>query len=204
MASCAKMTQAMTGSFSAAVLAGGESRRMGRDKAFLPDDAGRTQWELQCERLERLNPLECLVSANAAQTFPKPGIRVVVDAQPHQGPLGGIASCLRAMSPDATHLLVLAVDMPRMPTQFLQELIARAARGRGAIFQRAGRFEPLAAVYPREALPVAEAALAQDMLKLQDWVALLAKEGRMLALPAPENAEEAFFNMNSMQDLKAP
>lgn len=195
----------MTNSFSAALLAGGESRRMGRDKAFLPaGDAGRPRWEVQCEILEGLHPLECLVSANARQTFESPGIRVVVDRRPCRGPLGGIAACLRAMTPAATHLLVLAVDMPRMTASLLRELIARAEPGRGAVFRKGERYEPLAALYPREALGSAEARLESDSLRLQDWIHPLVAENRLLVLPAPANAVAAFGNVNSTRDLASP
>jgi molybdopterin-guanine dinucleotide biosynthesis protein A len=44
----------------AVLLAGGESRRLGRDKATI-DWGGRPLWELQLEKLRALNPAEILL-----------------------------------------------------------------------------------------------------------------------------------------------
>lgn len=98
------------------VLAGGGSRRMGRDKALL-DWHGRPLLEHQRERLAGAG-CATVVTSRAA-----PGC--IADYFPDRGPLGGIHAVLRACP--AAGYLVMPVDMPLMPVVLLRGLI-RAGR----------------------------------------------------------------------------
>src|SRR5215204_5156515 len=95
----------------AALLAGGQSSRMGRDKAQILVD-GEPLWMRQLQSLRETDPTELLISAQTAAAFQDARCRVIPDAEAGQGPLGGIVTLLDAMSND--WLLVLAVDVPRM------------------------------------------------------------------------------------------
>ncbi len=55
----------------------------------------------------------------------------IADELENAGPLGGMASALRHCA--APLLVVLAVDLPRMTTTFLQELLALCSEGRGVV-----------------------------------------------------------------------
>src|SRR6185436_16930649 len=101
---------------SAALLAGGRSRRMGTDKAFLPWQ-GRPLWEHQVEKLRALHPSRLLLSCRPEQSFPDlPDLTRVHDELENSGPLAGIAACLQACR--ASHLVILGVDLPLMPVEF--------------------------------------------------------------------------------------
>lgn len=132
------------------VLAGGESRRMGRDKATLDYD-GRAQLEVAFERVSRLCE-RAWISVRAAQahdparaTLPR-----IVDGTVGQGPIAGIVAA-QAEHPDAAWLVV-ACDLPFLDDSTLDALVAARGRGPVTAFRSAhdGLPEPLCAIYEPE------------------------------------------------------
>lgn len=95
------------------VLAGGQSRRMGRDKAAL-EWAGGTLLSHAVALLGRAGAARVWVSGNHA------AYRGIPDALPGLGPLGGLASAL-AVIPDGL-LWVIPVDMPLLSVALLHRL----------------------------------------------------------------------------------
>lgn len=80
-------------SFSAALLAGGQSKRMGHDKALIQDPvSGDVFWQRQLRILEELHSDEILWSGTARDGLPN-DIRVVEDVIPQAGPLAGLGAC---------------------------------------------------------------------------------------------------------------
>jgi molybdopterin-guanine dinucleotide biosynthesis protein A len=184
--------------FSAALLAGGRSRRMGTDKAFLLWQ-GRPLWERQLEKLRALGPSQLLLSCCAEQPFPiLPEIMPVYDDVAGCGPLGGVAACLGAC--ETSRLLVLGVDLPHLPAEFMHSLLAYATNDCGAVVSLADYFEPLAAVYSRAMLPLAEEQLAGGRLAMQDFIRRGVEQGMMCCAELPVKAEW-FANWNSPQDI---
>lgn len=108
----------------AVVLAGGQSRRMGFDKASVRVD-GETQLERSC-RLAATVAGQVFVSVRdpAAADALRQRFRLIGDAPDAEGPLAGIVAALRS-APDA-EWLVLACDLPRLDQATLQAL-ARAS-----------------------------------------------------------------------------
>ena len=76
--------------FSAVLLAGGESRRMGKDKATL-SYRGKPLWQIQLELLRQLTPQEIFVSARSDPDWRPADIQFVADDPPSRGPLSGLA-----------------------------------------------------------------------------------------------------------------
>lgn len=158
------------------VLAGGESRRMGRAKALLPV-AGATLIEYVAGRLRPVSS-ELLVSAPPGFRIPASlaGARHVVDRHPGAGPLAGIDAGLAAATAPA--VLALACDMPYVTAASASIVLAALAGHAAAVPLVAGRAEPLFAAYARSAAPAIEAALgagryrARDVLRELDvaWV----------------------------------
>jgi molybdenum cofactor guanylyltransferase len=139
------------------VLAGGESRRMGRDKALL-DYHGRPQvewaWELLSRHCER-----AYVSVRAAQASDsvRSGLPQVVDGELGAGPIAGIAAA-QAAHPDAAWLVV-ACDLPFLGDALLARLVARRGTSGITAFRSAhdGLPEPLCAIYE----PATRAAIVE-------------------------------------------
>src|SRR5436190_20139911 len=95
----------------AALLVGGESRRMGADKALLGID-GAPLWAWQLQKLRSLSPKKILVSARTRPSWCPADIEVVLDRPPSCGPLSGLSAMLETVQ--TSHLLVLAIDLPQM------------------------------------------------------------------------------------------
>lgn len=188
--------------FAAVLLAGGRSRRMGRDKALLPLADGRPLWQRQLDVLRALQPAELFISGPARVGFP-PDISLLADATPGRGPLSGIAAALGAMR--SPLLVVLAVDLPRMTAAFLRELLAESLENRGTVPRHgtSGFYEPLAAVYPARSSPLAEAQLASGDWSLQSFVRVAVAAGQLRDRPLQPPAETGrFVNWNTPADAR--
>jgi molybdopterin-guanine dinucleotide biosynthesis protein A len=115
-------------------------------------------------------------------------VAVVHDSVPDAGPLAGIVAALAKCR--GAHLLVLAVDLPRMEPVWFAQLAAACTPGRGAVGRRGGFYEPLAAIYPRGLLPAAEQALARGDFSLQH---LITAAGDLMAAREITDAEASWF-----------
>jgi molybdenum cofactor guanylyltransferase len=183
---------------SAVLLVGGESRRMGQDKATLYY-RDQPLWQRQLELLRQLSPLEILVSARHDPVWRPADIRFVADEPPSRGPLSGLAAAMSTMS--GTHLLVLAIDMPFMTAGYLRELCRLAQPGKGALPVIDSRPEPLAAIYPREALSHIVFALQTNSDFSVTGVAEKLVTAGYLRLSDVGKEHEFFRNLNSPADV---
>ncbi len=135
--------------FSAVILAGGKSSRMGQDKAFV-EVGGSSLLARQIALVRELGAGEVFISGREGVDYSAFGCRVLMDKFPDAGPLAGIE---RALDVCTTPLvLVLAVDMPAMGATTLRRLIANCDGVRGVIPKTKDGIEPLAAVYPKLAM----------------------------------------------------
>jgi molybdopterin-guanine dinucleotide biosynthesis protein A len=186
-------------SFSAVLLAGGESKRMGKDKAMLgAPDPKFLLWQWQLRTLEQLQPEEIFWSGRERLGLPKT-IRIVLDTVEKAGPLAGISACLNLLRTDL--LLVLAVDLPQMNAAYLKSLMAQCTSTSGVVTQRGDCFEPLAAIYPKSLAALAQQHLHQGRYALQDFVREAVKQNLVGALPLKECDAPLFKNLNSPADL---
>ncbi|MBE2213270.1 MAG: NTP transferase domain-containing protein [Opitutaceae bacterium] len=185
---------------SAAIIAGGFSRRMGRDKALLPDAAHGTLLQRQVALVAALAPGEVLLSCRPDQDLrAPPHVRRIHDPGTH-GPLGGLAALLAAMHGDL--LLVLAVDLGRMTPAMLQRLAAASAPGCGVVPRTARGIEPLAAVYPATLAREARARVAAGRdLALHAWSDAGVAAGALRWMDIAAADEAAFTNWNTPDDL---
>ena len=182
------------------VLAGGQSTRMGADKAFLQLN-GHTLLE------QALQTVSAVASAvwilGGREKFGVFG-NVIEDEFPDHGPLGGIHAALRASHADLN--LILAVDMPFVDARFLEYLVQRAGAKAAVVTipRVAGRWQPLCAVYRREFAEVAEPALRAGKNKIDPLFG-------QVSLQVIEEAEitehrfalEMFRNVNTPEELSA-
>jgi molybdenum cofactor guanylyltransferase len=184
---------------SAVLLAGGESRRMGKDKATLLF-CGKPLWQIQLEMLRKFEPTEIFVSARTDPVWRPADVQFVADDPPSRGPLSGLAVSLAQMH--TNHLLVLAIDMPFVTEKYLRFLCSQIKSGRGVIAKIDDRFEPLAAIYPQEALANVESTLCGKDFSLQTVTSRLAAEGKLRVMPATAKERKLFLNLNEPVDLE--
>ncbi len=182
------------------LLAGGGSRRLGRDKArviiggiTMAERAARVLREVFAETL-----------AVAGRPGGLAGLEVgpvVHDAVPGLGPLAGIAAALAAIRAPAA--FVCACDLPFLDAAFIRRQVeAWRAAGRPPAFVPAlgaGRLEPLHALYGRECGPVFAAALERGVRRVREALAGIA----WVSWPVAPPAEKYFTNINTPADLAA-
>ncbi len=132
--------------FSAVILAGGKSSRMGQDKAWLQID-GESLLARQIRLAREVGAGEVLISGRMDTNYSTLGCQVLHDRFVDAGPLAGI-ECALAMTLSSL-LLVLAVDMPKINAQLLRQLLSQCSESAGVIPRVKSRIEPLAAFYPR-------------------------------------------------------
>lgn len=148
---------------------------MGRDKASLPFGEG----TLLERVIARLRPVvqEIVVVGPEGIAVP-PGVVLVHDRVPGQGPLGGIAAGLAAVR--ASYAFVTACDAPFLAPELVRGLLDLAHGYEATVPVVADATMPLAAVYGFAALPVVERmleagdlrarALAGEYLTQVQWV----------------------------------
>ncbi|MCI0420268.1 MAG: molybdenum cofactor guanylyltransferase [Acidobacteria bacterium] len=181
------------------VLAGGQSRRMGTDKALL------------CYRNEPLiqYPIRmCQSFTRDVRIIGDPAryscfaLPVIPDCVDSQGPLSGIYTALKH-SP-TRHSSIAACDMPLMPGEFFRLMLQKLPGPDAVVMRfRDGAVEPLCGIYSSACLPAIEQNLARGWLKITDLLSQLAvtyigeEELRQSGL-----SRKIFTNVNSADDLK--
>ena len=187
----------------AIVLAGGESRRMGQDKAFV-DFGGQPLVKWVCDRLEQAGFQPVLVAARASMVprLEALALRAVADRLDGCGPLAGLHAGLAAAG-DGVHV-VIACDQPFFEPRALRYLVRRAtSKDLDAVVPQAcGRLQVLQAAYHSRV-----ASAAGQMLKMGDYrVYRLLGRLRWQAVPEQDLREFAeparmYFNVNTPEDL---
>jgi molybdopterin-guanine dinucleotide biosynthesis protein A len=124
-----------------AILAGGESRRMGRDKAFLP--FGRTTVVERVAARLREACADVFVVANNPEPYEALGLRTVPDALPERRSLVGIYTAVRHAGGPA---FVCGCDMPFLCAALVRYM-GDLARSADVVIPRVRDYEPLHAVY---------------------------------------------------------
>ena len=180
------------------ILAGGQSTRMGTDKAFVTFD-GRT---LLARALDLARSVTRDVRIVGDPSKFAAFAAVVGDIFPGCGPLGGIHAALRASSAELN--LIIAVDIPFLSTDLLCYLVERARNSPAAVtVPRFGRgLQPLCAVYRHAFAESAERALTQGHYKID---ALFTDESTQVIgeddLKGKGFSAEMFRNLNTPEDL---
>lgn len=181
------------------ILAGGESSRMGRNKALLEVN-GERMIETAYRRMAELFD-EVLLVTNTPESYDFIPCRKIADIHPGMGPLGGIHAALS--STIAERAFVIACDMPGLNPKLIRELCSIEGGGDVVIPETPGGLEPLHAVYSKSCLPKMEQMLFAGERRILSFFDLaqvrLVPRGRIAALD-PEYA--SFRNINTQEDYR--
>lgn len=143
--------------YSVAILAGGQSRRMGRDKAFL-DWKGRPLIADLVERFRAISDDVVLIAPNL-KPFQALQVRLVSDPSPPVGPLGGLWAAL--LSARHEWVFTAACDMPLVDPRMVEWMFEQRAEVDAVVLvDEHGRPEPLHAMYRVSCLNAIASALA--------------------------------------------
>ncbi len=184
----------MNGSFAALLLAGGKSQRMGSDKAML-EWQGQLLWRVQLAKLRALCPNRLVIACREEQSLGQdPDIEWLYDPPTEDsGPMRAICRALDAVQ---MPLLVLAVDMPWMTTDFMRaELLFAAGHERGFFIATEHGPEPMAAIYVPLMLHRMNRCVEVGRLSLQHFVAECTEAE--LAQVRPIQPQETIFFSNA-------
>lgn len=180
---------------------------MGRDKAELVV-GGETLVARQIRIAREVGASPILVSVRPETQYAALGsdTGVITDRVPGRGPIEGLRGGL-ARTPDFP-LLVLAVDLPYLEASFVRALVDRAAAfspaGTVGLAPRlAGRWEPLAALYPRSCLSTVDAQIDAGRLAMHELLDLLHARGRLEPWDLGPEAGAQFANWNHPSDLRS-
>jgi len=155
------------------VLVGGQSRRMGRDKALL-EDSGVTLAERAAAAVREVCGSVALLGDR--ERYGHLGIPVVPDVIIGCGPMSGLHAALGAT--DKEWVLIVACDLPNAGPGLLRRLLSQTGPGVRCVAARSeGGLEPLCAVYHRDTRPEVEEALKEGRFRMRDLVHRLGAVG---------------------------
>jgi len=185
---------------SAVILAGGESRRMGRDKAWLEQD-GVPLISRAIATVREAGVEEVFISGRERVNYSAFHLAVLHDFKPGFGPIAGIERGLYAAT--SPLLLVLAVDLAQMSPAFLKLLADHCDDLTGVVPELRGQLEPLAAIYPRRCQAIALDFLAQSRRAARDFAEVCRREHVVRIFPVPPEFAGCFANWNEPSDVPA-
>ncbi len=175
------------------VLVGGQSSRMGRDKARLP-----VQSHLLVEDVAY--KVGCIAKNVAlvgeSLRYRDLGLECLDDLRASMGPLAGVEAALASRRGDLN--LVVACDMPSLKVSWLEELVRQALDRKEECMvaqDSAGIIHPLCSVWKSSCLPRVEEALASRRLRLFDLLESLNAHRVSLADP--------MYNVNTPEEWQA-
>jgi len=138
------------------ILAGGKSRRMGRDKLSL-EIKGQTLLQSVLERFSKEFDSVYLSVADDLK-YRDVAVPKIMDIYPGAGPLGGLHTALSNLPGDGVFLV--AADLPNAtPDAAMRVIELTGKRQAGAIMLLDEKMEPLFAFYSRSLLPECESAI---------------------------------------------
>ncbi|MDY0190150.1 MAG: molybdenum cofactor guanylyltransferase [Desulfuromonas sp.] len=183
--------------FTTVLLAGGKSRRMGRDKLALVV-AGKPLFERVLDALRPLAP-EVLVITNDEQRFSHYAVTTYADIYPGSA-LGGLYTGLYYAQTE--HVFASACDLPYANLTIAQYLCAVMGDNDVSVVCTSHGFEPLFACYSKRCLPAIEQALRSRNYKIQRiWNELQVKVVNYNEIAHIDGCASAFMNVNRQEDL---
>lgn len=152
---------------SAAVLAGGLSKRMGFDKQLLMINEKRLFDQIYNTLSEQFNDI--IVNTYRPDFYIDYPVRTVQDFFPNMGPLAGIHCSLK--SSDSKYVYIIACDMPHINlsyVNYMKEIIINEKNNLDACVTKIGNWiEPFNAFYSKNCLPVIEKDLMENKTSIR-------------------------------------
>ena len=148
---------------SAAIMAGGASSRLGRNKALLP--LGKSTVIEQVIATVAAFAAPVTIITNSPEQYKHLGCAIAPDLRPGCGPLSGIHAALSMSS--TQYVLVKSCDIPLIGPAHL-DLLHRNYPGHDITMFKTARFEPLCAIYRRTCLPALEELINHGEYRIID------------------------------------
>lgn len=184
------------------LLAGGRSRRMGRDKRFLELD-GRTLLDLTLGVLDTLFSEIIVAVAEPDSRLDRLRHRVVTDLIPNCAALGGLYTALSVAA--TPRIFAAACDMPLLNPAVITRLMTVAMDTDVVMVRLASGLQPMHAVYSKACLPHLQRMATANQLSVQD---LSRAPGLTVRIVPEEEIRDldpqflSFLNVNTPADLE--
>lgn len=177
-----------------AIFAGGQSQRMGQDKALLKV-GGETLLERAAKMALNVSNRFYVVGRAAPENWPFSQITFLSDDEPGLGPLGALRTILKREKT----ILVLACDLPKMTECGVRWLIEKPFSKMGLVVDNQGQWEPLFSIYTAQCLPLIEENLRAERRSLH----ALIKRGEFDFVKAPLEIQKQLVNVNTPEEWYA-
>lgn len=180
------------------ILAGGEARRMGRQDKGLIEIAGRAMIEYVIDGIQpQVGAL--LINANRSKEhYSRYGFPVITDDNPgFNGPLAGMASCMRASATE--YIATLPCDSPNVPANLVARLYRqlRAEDAEIAVAHDGERMQPVFSLLKCTLLDSLLAYLDSGERKIDRWYAQ-----HMTVTVDFSDKPDTFINVNTPKDIE--
>ena len=184
----------------AVIIAGGQSRRMRREKALI-EVGGLCLIEYV---LHALTPLfsEIFINANSPETYKRFGVPVIQDLLPDSGPLGGIHAALSAARSE--YVFCVACDMPLLQPPLIRLMQQQVVGYDALVPHTADGFHPLHAIYATRCIGDIEKLLQERIFKVSALFAHI--QTKFFDEPEIRRIDpelRSFLNLNTQEELRA-
>ncbi|MCE7934773.1 MAG: molybdenum cofactor guanylyltransferase [Chlorobi bacterium CHB2] len=185
-----------------AILAGGKSQRMGRDKAELRFGShGQQTWlERLCDLAIASGANAVVVGRNRPEGWRNRDVVFLCDALPPCGPLGGLATALAYAG--NSRVALVGCDMPRLTTRAFRWLLAQpvgAANPGGVATVAGGELQPLFSIYSPRLLPIIAGQMERGEYSLRGVIGA----GRLARVDAPDWLGPQLAGVNTPEEFAA-
>ncbi len=186
------------------VLCGGESRRMGRPKAWLPFHGEPMLVRIVRVLMGVLDPLIVVAAPDQELPHLPPAVTLVRDKVAGRGPLQGLAAGLSVLSGRVEAAYASSCDVPLLQPAFVCHLIGLLENYEAVVPREGGFYHPLSAVYRTSVLSGIERMLREEHLRLS----LLMDQCRVRPVPVEDLRKvdpdlRSLRNVNSPEDYRA-
>ena len=183
----------------AVILAGGKSRRMGSNKAFLKLK-GKTFIERQIELLTEMFD-EIFISANTPSEYESLNLPVFKDIYPDKGPLCGIYTSL--VNSSSFYTFMLACDMPFVESGLIKHLKGFTKEYDVVVPKSERGLEPLHAFYSKNCIDPIKRELDADNLRIISFFPhVKVKIVELESLTSPDSFKNSIKNLNTRNEYE--
>jgi len=181
------------------ILAGGKSKRMGMNKAFLEINGQRMIDQIVGIFKDTFE--EVTLVTNSPSQYLYLDLRIVTDLIPDKGALGGVYTGLFYAS--FQHIFVTACDMPFLNKGFIHYMVSNADNFDVVIPHSSDGLQPLHAIYSKRCIKHIDVLLQLNDLKITNFypkVRVREVDSREILSFDPK--QSLFFNINAPEDME--
>lgn len=182
------------------VLAGGQSSRMGFNKAEA-EMHGESMLIRMIDKLKEITPR--IVVSSGTASYPNIHCPQIPDTYPQCGPLGGIYSVLKAS--ETPLALVISCDIPLVSIALLEYIVSKAKESNALItlpIDHDGQLQMMCAVYHKDVLQILQQQIDSSQFKMKKILDLVSVEYVEISREHPLYDEHGFMNVNNPANLE--